>query len=154
MTGSFCLGIKKYRVVPKSALFCFSFQSRVLQSFFLSFSGGLDSMPGRFFWHQYGSNWTIYYAAADKNLRSIFCHKTSSSDVALMLRDFGRNNAPHRRAIQHLVAKFWETESVADGPQMPEWSKSFKSFKSNKPCSFSILWLISPQNVSRSASFW
>ena len=29
-------------------------------------------------------------------------------------RDFGRNNVPNRRTIERLVAKFRETESVAD----------------------------------------
>ena len=33
----------------KNALFCFSFQSRVLQIFFPHFSGGVGSRPGRFF---------------------------------------------------------------------------------------------------------
>ena len=47
-------------------------------------------------------------------------------------RDFGRNNVPDRRSIQHLVAKFGETASVADAAQRPQWSISFKSFKSNK----------------------
>ena len=54
-------------------------------------------------------------------------------------RDFGRNDVCHRRTIQRLVAKFWETGSVAGAPQRPQWSPSLKSFKSNKPGSFSIL---------------
>ena len=37
------------------------------------FSGGVDSRSGRFFWFQYESNWTIYYAAADKNHQGILC---------------------------------------------------------------------------------
>ena len=61
-------------------------------------------------------------------------------------KDFGRNNVPDRRTIQRLVAKFRETGSVADAPQRPQWSTSFKSFKSNKSGSFSIFWLISSQN--------
>ena len=56
--------------IPKS---CFTF-------FFPYFSGGVDSRHGRLFWHQYGSNWTIYYAATDQNHRSVLCHKISSSD--------------------------------------------------------------------------
>ena len=31
-------------------------------------------------------------------------------------RDFGRNNVPDRKTIQRLMAKFWETGSVADAP--------------------------------------
>ena len=54
-------------------------------------------------------------------------------------RDFGRNNVPDRKTIQRLMAKFWEPASVADVPQRPQWSTLFKSFKSNKPGSFSIL---------------
>ena len=55
----------------------------VLQ-FFPYFSGSVDSRPGRFFWHRYGCNWILYYAAADKNHRGVLCHKISSSDTAVM----------------------------------------------------------------------
>ena len=76
-----------YRVVQKSSLFSFSSQSCVLH-FFPHFSGRVDSRHGRFFWHQYGSNWTIYYAAADKNHRGVLCRKISSSDTAAMQERF------------------------------------------------------------------
>ena len=69
-------------------------------------------------------------------------------------RDFEKNNVPDRRTIQRLMDKFRETESVADVSQRPQWSTLFKSFKSNKPGSFSIVWRISSQNVSPSALFW
>ena len=71
----------------KSALFCFLSQSCVLQ-FFPYFSGGVESRPGSFFWHQYGSNWTLYYAAAHKNHRGVLCHKISSSDTTAMQEIF------------------------------------------------------------------
>ena len=64
----------------KSALFCFSSQSCVLQ-FFPYFSGGVNSRPGRFFWHQYGTNWTIFYAEAHKNHWGVLCRKINSSDT-------------------------------------------------------------------------
>ena len=35
--------------------------------------GYIVSRPGGFFWYQYRLNWTIYYAAADKNDRGILC---------------------------------------------------------------------------------
>ena len=54
-------------------------------------------------------------------------------------RDFGWNNVPDRRLIQHLVPKFRETASAADAAQRPQWLTLFKSFKSNKLESFSIL---------------
>ena len=60
----------------------------VFYNYFPYFSGGVDSRPGRFFWHQYGSNWTIYYAAVDKNHRGVLCHKISSSDTAAMQERF------------------------------------------------------------------
>ena len=67
----------------------FVFHPKVLlYNFFRYFSGGVDSSPGRFFWHQYGSNWTIYYAAADKNHRGVLCHKISSSDTVAMQERF------------------------------------------------------------------
>ena len=71
----------------KSALFCFSSQSCVSQVFSY-FSGGVESRPGRFFWHQYGSNCTICYAAVDKNHWGVLCLKTSSSDTAAMQERF------------------------------------------------------------------
>ena len=52
------------------------------------FSGGVDSRPGRFFWHQFGSKWTLYYAGVDKNHRGILCRKISSSDTAVMQERF------------------------------------------------------------------
>ena len=61
-------------------------------------------------------------------------------------RDLGRNNVLDRRTIQRLVVKFRETGSVADAPQWPQSSTSFKSFKSKKPASFFA-------EVSRSALF-
>ena len=139
---------------PKKASYFVFHPIVVLYNFFKNFSGGVDSRPGRFFWHQYGSNWTIYYAAVDKNHWGILYHKISFSDRAEMRRDFGRNDVPDRRTIQCLVPKFWETGCVTDAPQKPRWPTLFKSFKSNKPGLFSILWLISSQNVSRSALFW
>ena len=63
-------------------------------------------------------------------------------------KDFEKNNVPDRRTIQRLMARFRETESMADVSQRPQWSTSFKSFKSNKPGSFSIVGRISSQNVS------
>ena len=53
-------------------------------------------------------------------------------------RDFGRDSVHDRSTIQRLMAKFGETESVADAPQRQQWSTSFKSLKSNNPGSFSI----------------
>ena len=67
----------------------FVFHPKVLlYNFFRYFSGGVDSSPGRFFWHQYGSNWTIYYAAADKYYQGVLCHKISSSYTAAMQERF------------------------------------------------------------------
>ena len=45
-------------------------------------------MLGRLFWHQYGSNWTLHYAAADKNHRGVLCREISSSDTAAMQERF------------------------------------------------------------------
>ena len=38
-------------------------------------------------------------------------------------KDFGRNNVSDRKTIQGLVAKFWETGSVADAPQNRKCSR-------------------------------
>ena len=55
--------------------------------FFLYFSGGEDSRPGRFFWHQYGSNWTLHYTA-NKVHGGVLCHKISSFDTVAMQKRF------------------------------------------------------------------
>ena len=57
------------------------FIPKLFYSYFPYFSGGVDSTPGRFFWHQYGSNWTLYYTAADKNNQGV-------PDTAAMLERF------------------------------------------------------------------
>ena len=79
--------VSVYSVVQKAPFFVFH-PKVVFYNFFPYFSGGVDSRPGRFFWHQYGSNWTIYYAAADKNHRGVLCHKISSSDTVAMQERF------------------------------------------------------------------
>ena len=72
--------------------------------FFPYFSGGVDSRPGRFFWHQYGSKWTLYYAAADKNHRGVLCRKISSSDTAAMQERFWQEQCT-----------WWKDNSTFDG---------------------------------------
>ena len=78
----------KYRVAQKKLPILFFIQKLCFTIFFPYFSGGVDSRPGRFFWHQYGSKWTLYYAAADKNHRGVLCRKISSSDTAAMQERF------------------------------------------------------------------
>ena len=73
-------------------------------NFFRYFSGAVDSRPGRLFWHQYGSNWMIYYFATKSVLLTQRKCRT----------DFGRSNVANRMTTQRLVAKFRETGSVAD----------------------------------------
>ena len=77
-----------YRVVQKKRPILLFIPELCFTKFFSYFSGGVDSRPERFFWHQYGSNWTIYYAAADKNHRGVLCHKISSSDTVAMQERF------------------------------------------------------------------
>ena len=74
-----------------------------------------------------------------KMIEACFAAKSVLPPQRQCRRDFGRNNVPHRRTIQSLLAKFRETRSVTDAPQGPQRLKSFKSFKFNKPRSFSIL---------------
>ena len=73
-------GPKKKRPVlffiPK---LCFTFFSPY-------FSRGVDSRPGRFFWHQFGSKWTLYYAGVDKNHRGVRCRKISSNTAVMQER--------------------------------------------------------------------
>ena len=107
-----CINIPHLTI--KSAIFCFSSQSCVLQFLFPYLSGGVDGRPGRFFWHQYGSNWTLYYAAADKIIAAYFASKSVLLTQRQCRKDFGTNSVPDRRTIQCLVVKFRNTGSVAD----------------------------------------
>ena len=84
---------------------CFVFHPKaVFDNFFPCFSGAVDSRPGRLFWHQYGSNWTLYYAAADKNHRGVLCRKISSSDTAAMQERFWQEQCT-----------WWKDNSTFDG---------------------------------------
>ena len=75
-------------MVPKKRPILFFIPKLSFTIFFPYFSGGVDSRPERLFWHQYGSNWTLYYAAADKNHRGILYRKMSSSNKAAMQERF------------------------------------------------------------------
>ena len=85
-------------------------------------------------------------SSRQKIIEAYFATKSVLLTQRQCRRDFGRDNVLGRRTIQRLVVKFWETGSVADAQQSPQWSTSFKLFKSNKSGSFSILWLTSSQN--------
>ena len=95
------------------------------------FSGGLDSRPGRFNTNMdpTGQFTTLQLI---KIIEAYFATKSVFLTQQQYRKDFGRNNVSDRKTIQGLVAKFWETGSVADAPQWPLWSTSFKSFKSTK----------------------
>ena len=94
-------------MVQKKRPIFFPFQSCVL-NFFPYFSGGVDNRSGRFFWHQYGSNWVIYYAAADNNLRGVLCHKISSPDTAEMQDRFWQKQCT------------WQKDNLTFGGQISE----------------------------------
>ena len=113
----------------KRAVFCFSSQSCVLQ-FFQYFSGCLDSRPGKFFWHQYGSKWTLYYAAADKNNRGVLCRKISSSDTAMQERFWQEQ------------CTWWKDNSTFGG-QISEERKCGRCSQRPRSLSFGII----PENI-------
>ena len=73
---------------PKKAPYFVYHSKVVFCNFFPYFSDGVHSKPMRFFWHQYGSDWTLYYAAADKNNRVVLCNKISSSDTTTIQKIF------------------------------------------------------------------
>ena len=98
---------------PKKVLSFVFHPKIVFYNFFPYFSGGVDSRPGRFFWHQYGSKLTLYFAGADKNHQGVLCRKISSSDTEAMQEIFGRKNVPDGRTIQRLVAKFRKTDACS-----------------------------------------
>ena len=73
------------------------------------FSDGLDSRPEKFYRYQYGSNWTIYYAAADKSHQGVLCHNISSSDTEAMQVRFWQE-----QCTPFLSPKIWrQTDFVA-----------------------------------------
>ena len=71
-------------------------------NFFPYFSSGVDS-TGSYTTQQRIKIIDAYFAKKPVLLKQLQCR-----------RDFGRNNVPDRRTIQHLVAKFRETGSVAN----------------------------------------
>ena len=77
-------------------------------------SVGVDSSPGRFFRHQYGSNWTLYYAAADKDYQGVLCNKISSSHTTAMQERFRQEQCTWQKDNSTFGGKFWKTGSVAD----------------------------------------
>ena len=125
-------------MAQKSALFCFSSQSCVLQFFSIFFR-----LCRQQAWEILLTQDDLLCSSRQKIIEAYFATKSVLLTQRQCRRDFGRDNLPGRRTIQRLVVKFWETRSVADAPQSPQWSTSFKS---NKSGSFSILWLISSQN--------
>ena len=89
---------------PKKALYFIFHPKVVFYIFFPYFSGGVESRPGRFFWHQYGSKWTLYYAGVDKNHRGVLWSKISSSDTAAMQERFWQEQCT-----------WWKDNSTFDG---------------------------------------
>ena len=130
------------------------FIPKLFHNFVRYFSGGVDSRLGDSFDTNMDPTGRFTTQQPINIIKAYFATKSVLLTRQQCRKDFDRNSVPDRRRIQRLVAKFRETGSVADAQQRPHWSTSFKSFKSNKPWSFSILWLISSQNVSRSALFW
>ena len=134
--------------------------SRKLYSFLLMFSPGYTSLSFLLFFlllitlfclcawflilfhltYRVVQKSTLFCFSSQSCVLQFFFHISQVVQTAGQCRrDFGRNNVPDRRSIQHLVAKFGETANVADAAQRPQWSTSFKSSKSNKLGSFSIL---------------
>ena len=99
---------------------CFVFHPKVVfYNFFPYFSGGVDSRPGRFFWHQYGSKWTLYYAAADKNHRGVLCRKISSSDTAAMQERFWQEQCTWWKDNSMFGGQILEERKCGWCPQRP-----------------------------------
>ena len=88
----------------KSAYFVFHPKVFVLH-FFPYFLAGVDSRPGRFFWHldpsgRYTTQQPI------KIIETYFTVKSVLLTQRQCKKDFGRNNVPDGRTIQRMVAKF------------------------------------------------
>ena len=95
----------------------------VFHNFFPYFSGGVDSMPGRFFWHQKDMDPNGRYTTQQriKIIEVYFTTKSVLLAKRQCRRDLGRNNVPDRRTIQRLVAKFRKTKCG----RWPQRSTSF-----------------------------
>ena len=90
----------------KSTLFCFSSQSCVLQFFSIFFRWCRQQASE--IWHQYGSNWTLYYAAGDKNHWGILYCKISSSDTAAMQERFWQEQCTWWKDNSTFGGQIWE----------------------------------------------
>ena len=94
----------------------------VFYNFFPYFSGGVDSRPGRFFWHIYGSNWALYYPAADKNHRGELCHKISTSDTAAKRERFWQKQFTWYRDNATFGDQISGDKKCGRCPQRSQWS--------------------------------
>ena len=76
-------------------------------------------MLGRLFWHQYGSNWTLHYAAADKNHRGVLCREISSSDTAAMQERFWQKQCTWWKDNSTFSGQISEDRKCGRCPQRP-----------------------------------
>ena len=119
---------KRVRGGPKKGPYFVFHPKVVFYNFFPYFSGGVDSRPGRFFWHQYGSKWTVCYAGVDKNHRGVLWRKISSSDTAAIQERFWQEQCT-----------WWKDNSTFGG----QISKDRKCGKGRDCSSFGIM----PENI-------
>ena len=104
---------------PKKAPYFIFHAKFVFYKFFPYFSGGVDSRPGRLFWHQYGSNWTLYYASGNKNHCGILYCKISSSDTAAMQERFWQEQCTWWKDNSTLGGQISEDRKCGWCPQTP-----------------------------------
>ena len=76
-------------------------------------------MLGRLFWHQYGSNWTLHYAAADKNHRGVLCREISSSDTEAMQERFWQEQCTWWKDNSTFSGQISEDRKCGRCPQRP-----------------------------------
>ena len=137
---------------PKKAPYFFFHPKVLFYNFFLYFSGGVDSRHARFFWHQYGSNWRIYYAAVNKRWGVLY-QKISSSDTAVIQERFWQEQCTWQKNKSTFSSQISGDRKCSRCSTKATAVDIVQTFKSNRPGSFLILWLMSLQNVSRPAIF-
>ena len=85
-----------YNVVQKKVPCFFFIPKLCFTIFFISFRW-CRQQAWKVFYHQYGSNWTLYYAETDKNHQAVLCSNTVLLAHQQCRKYFGRKNVPDRR---------------------------------------------------------
>ena len=147
---------KDIQVRPKIAPY-FAFHCKIVfyKSLAISFSWCRQHLE-RFFRHQYGSNWTLYYAAADKDYHGVLCNKISSSHTTAMQERFRQEQCTWQKDNSTFGGKILEDGKCGRCTQRSTsfifWHNSWEYSKS-KRMSYEILQKLNSPSLTRICYF-